>query len=112
MITIHHNPRCSTSRKALELLQAQGQPLEIVDYLKTPLTVDALRSLIEVAGLSVREAMRTKEPIYQQLGLDGADEAALLQAMAAHPVLLNRPFVTTPKGTRLCRPFERIHEIL
>lgn len=112
MITIYHNPRCSTSRKALELLRAQGQPVEVVEYLKVPLSAKALRSLIEAAGLSVREAIRTKEPEYAALGLDQADDQALLQALVAHPVLLNRPFVITPRGTRLCRPFERIHEIL
>lgn len=114
MIKIYHNPRCSTSRNALQAIEASSQPFEIIAYLDTPLERDALRELIQSAGLTVREAMRPKEELYQSLGL--ADPALtddqLLDAIAAHPILLNRPFVTTDKGTRLCRPLALIEEIL
>ncbi len=87
---------------------------EIIEYLKTPLSRDQLAALIADAGLSVREAMRGKEPLYQELKLDdpALDDEQLLQAMAQHPVLMNRPFVTTAKGTRLCRPATIVDEIL
>ncbi|CDM24475.1 arsenate reductase (glutaredoxin) [Castellaniella defragrans] len=114
MIRIYHNPRCSTSRKALETLQATGRPVEVVEYLHHLPPRDALRELIRAAGLTVREALRAKEPAYESLGL--ADPALtdeqLLDAIERHPVLLNRPFVVTDKGTRLCRPFDTIQEIL
>lgn len=114
MIKIYHNPRCSTSRNALQAIEASGQPFETIAYLDTPLDRSALRALIQSAGLTVREAMRPKEELYQSLGL--ADSALtddqLLDAIAAHPILLNRPFVTTDKGTRLCRPLALIEEIL
>lgn len=114
MIRIYHNPRCSTSRKALETLQATGRPVEVVEYLHELPPRAELRDMIRAAGLSVRDALRPKEPAYESLGL--ADTALtdeqLLDAVEQHPVLLNRPFVVTDKGTRLCRPFERIQEIL
>ncbi|MFA5490010.1 MAG: arsenate reductase (glutaredoxin) [Candidimonas sp.] len=114
MSTIYHNPRCSTSRNALQMLQEHGESIDVVDYLKTPLNRAELKKLIADAGLTVRQAMRGKEPVYQELGLDDASlsDEALLDAMAAHPVLLNRPFVTTAKGTRLARPVEVLREIL
>ncbi|CAM5203614.1 Arsenate reductase OS=Castellaniella defragrans (strain DSM / CCUG 39792 / 65Phen) OX=1437824 GN=BN940_10076 PE=3 SV=1 [Castellaniella denitrificans] len=114
MIRIYHNPRCSTSRKALEAVQATGRPVEVIDYLRALPPRDELRELIRAAGLTVREALRAKEPAYETLGL--ADPALtdeqLLAAVERHPVLLNRPFVVTDKGARLCRPFETIREIL
>lgn len=110
--TIYHNSRCSTSRKALELLQAHGLQPQVVEYLKTPLTRQQLAQLIAGSGLTVREAVRTKEPLYEELQLAQADDAALLDAMAAHPVLLNRPFVVTAKGTRLARPVDALLDIL
>lgn len=112
MATIYHNPRCSTSRKALQALQDKGHEVEIVEYLKTPLRRDALAKMIADAGLSVREAVRSKEAVYSELGLDEADDEALLRAMEDNPILMNRPFVVTEKGTRLCRPIELIEEIL
>jgi len=114
MAVIYHNPRCGTSRKVLQALQDQGHQVEVVEYLKQPLSRNALAKLIAAAGLSVREAVRSKEALYTELGLDGAsvDDEALLQAMEAHPVLMNRPFVVTDKGTRLCRPAELVQEIL
>jgi arsenate reductase len=114
MIRIYHNPRCSTSRKALEAVQACGQPVDVIEYLKALPPRDELAALIRDAGLTVRAAMRTKEPVYGQLGLDDPSigDEQLLDAIEQHPVLLNRPFVVTDKGTRLGRPFEKILEIL
>jgi arsenate reductase len=114
MNKIYHNPQCGTSRTALQMLQDRGLQVEIVEYLKTPLTRSALVKLIGDAGLTVRDAIRSKEAIYQELGLDddGVDDDRLLDAMAEHPVLLNRPFVITEKGTRLCRPATVLEEIL
>jgi arsenate reductase len=114
MNKIYHNPRCGTSRTALQALQDRGVDVEIIEYLKTPLSRDELQQLISAAGISVRAAVREKEDIYRELGLDAPDidDARLLDAMVEHPVLLNRPFVTTDKGTRLCRPATLIEEIL
>ncbi len=111
---IYHNPRCSKSRAALKALQETDNDVRIVAYLSEPLTVEGLQALIHNAGLSVREAIRTKEPEYQQLNLDNEDltDQALLKAIIAHPKLLNRPFVITPKGTRLARSPEVLAEIL
>lgn len=113
-ITIYHNARCGTSRNALAAIREAGHEPQVVDYLATPLSREQLRELIAAAGLPVREAIRSKEAAFAELGLDapGTGDEALLDAMAAHPVLLNRPFVVTPKGTRLCRPYELVKEIL
>ncbi|ANN72477.1 arsenate reductase (glutaredoxin) [Bordetella bronchialis] len=112
--TIYHNPRCGTSRTVLEALRQAGVTPTVVEYLKTPPSRETLKTLIAQAGLSVRDAVRAKEPIYQELGLDapGVSDERLLDAMLEHPVLINRPFVVTPQGTRLCRPAEVVHEIL
>lgn len=114
MAIIYHNPRCSTSRAAIELLHENGIQPEIVEYLKQPLNAQQLTDLIAAAGLSVRDAMRSKENIYTELGLDSSERSdqELIAAMVAHPVLLNRPFVVTAKGTRLARPLTALHEIL
>lgn len=114
MITIYHNPRCGTSRTVLETLQARGLDVNIVEYLQTPWSRDELARLIDDAGLSVREAMRTKESLYQELNLDDASlgDEKLLAAMVAHPILVNRPFVVTDLGTRLCRPADIVEQIL
>lgn len=112
MTTIYHNPRCSTSRNTLQRLRDRGVEPEIVEYLKTPPSRDQLARLIGDAGLTAREAIRAKEALYTELGLEQATEAQLLDAMAAHPILINRPFVVTGKGTRLCRPVEAVDEIL
>jgi arsenate reductase (glutaredoxin) len=112
--TIYHNPRCSNSRNALALLREQGIEPHVVDYLANPPAREQLRDLIAKAGLTVREAMRTKEAVYDELGLGdaGLPDDALLDAMVANPVLINRPFVVTPKGVRLCRPPELVREII
>jgi arsenate reductase len=114
MITIYHNPGCGTSRTVLQLLQDRGLNVDVVEYLQTPWSRDELATLIRDAGLSVREAMRSKDPIYQELNLDDPrlSDGDLLDAMAAHPTLVNRPFVVTDRGTRLCRPASLVEEIL
>ncbi len=111
-VTIHHNPSCSNSRGALALIRERGIEPRVVEYLKTPLSVDELRVLVARVGVPVRELVRTKEAVYAELGLADADDDRLVAAIAAHPVLLNRPIVVTPLGARLCRPPETVLEIL
>lgn len=113
-VTIYHNPACGTSRKALAALRDAGIAPVIVEYLRDPPSRLQLQTLIRDAGLTVREALRQKAPPYAELGLDDSalTDDQLLDAMLAHPVLINRPFVVTTLGTRLCRPLERLHEIL
>jgi arsenate reductase len=109
---IYHNPRCTTSRKALELLRDNGIEPDVIQYLKTPPSRDELVTLINDAGIEVRTAVRKREPLYAELNLADADDDALLDAMAAHPILIERPFVVTPRGTRLARPLDSVREIL
>lgn len=113
-VTIYHNPACGTSRNTLAMLRQSGTEPEIIEYLKTPPDRARLIRLIADAGLSVRAALRIKDTPYAELGL--ADPALtddqLLDAIAAHPILLNRPFVVTPRGTRLCRPSEVVLDLL
>ncbi|KQQ47734.1 arsenate reductase [Duganella sp. Leaf126] len=113
-ITIYHNTACGTSRKTLEAIRATGVEPQIIDYVKTPPTRAQLQDLIARSGLTVRQAMRDKGDLYAELGLADLSlpDAALLDAMMAHPILINRPFVVTDKGVRLCRPFELVQEIL
>ena len=113
-ITIYHNPVCGTSRNALALIRQAGFEPKVVEYLKTPPAREELEKIIRDAGLSVREAVRQKEKLYTELGLDDAKvtDAQLLDAMVTHPVLINRPFVVTPLGTRLARPLEVVRDIL
>jgi arsenate reductase (glutaredoxin) len=108
---IYHNPRCSTSRNALQLLHDNGIEPRIVEYLKTPPTRGQLADMIRDAGISVRAAVRTREAPYAELGLADASDDELLDAMAQNPILIERPFVVTPKGTRLARPVDVLHEI-
>ena len=112
--TIYHNARCSNSRGALALLQERGITPQIVDYLKEPLSAAQLTALIAQLGLPVRDVMRSKEPIYQELGLadEALSDAELIAQIAAHPVLLNRPIVVTGQGAKLCRPPELVLSIL
>lgn len=112
--TIYHNPACSNSRGALGLIREAGIEPEIIEYLKTPPDRTTLAQMIADAGLTVRGAMREKEPVYRELALDdaGLTDEALLDAMLAHPVLINRPFVVTQRGTRLCRPADLVLEIM
>lgn len=113
-VTIYHNPACGTSRNTLALIRNAGIEPHIVEYLKTPPSRAVLQQLIADAGLSVRDAMRQKEALYRELALDDAaiTDDALLEAMLAHPVLINRPFVVSPLGTRMCRPSELALDIL
>lgn len=109
---IYHNPRCSTSRKTLELLRDNGVEPTVVEYLKTPPSRSELETMIRDAGIEVRTAVRRKEPLYAELDLADAGDDELLDAMAANPILIERPFVVTPKGTRLARPIDNVREIL
>lgn len=110
--TIYHNPRCSTSRKTLELLRSNAIEPNIVEYLKTPPSRAEIATLIADAGIDVRGAVRKRESLYTELNLAEATDDELLDAMAANPILIERPFVVTGKGTRLARPIESVHEIL
>jgi arsenate reductase len=109
---IYHNPRCSKSRDALQLLRDNGFEPQVVEYLKTPPTRGQLADMISDAGIEVRAAVRKGEAPYKELGLADADDDRLLDAMADNPILIERPFVVTAKGTRLARPVEVLHEIL
>ncbi len=109
---IYHNPRCSTSRNALNMLRDNGIEPKVVEYLNNPPTRGQLADMIHDAGISVRAAVRKREAEYAELGLDDASDDELLDAMAAHPILIERPFVVTPKGTRLARPVDVLNEIL
>ena len=109
---IYHNPKCSTSRKTLELLRDNGVEPEIVLYLKTPPSRAEIAKLIADADIDVRTAVRKRESLYTELGLASASEDELLDAMAQHPILIERPFVVTSKGTRLARPLDNVREIL
>ena len=113
-ITIYHNPRCGTSRNTLAMIRNSGEEPVVIEYLKTPPSRAKLVELIAAAGLGVRGIMRAKEALFTELGL--ADPAktdeALIDAMMAHPILINRPIVVTPLGTRLCRPSELVLDIL
>jgi arsenate reductase len=109
---IYHNPKCSTSRKMLDLLRDNGFDPTIVQYLKIPPSRDELVRLIREAGIDVRTAVRKRESLYDELGLADATDDQLLDAMAEHPILIERPFVVTPKGTRLARPIDAVREIL
>ena len=113
-ITIYHNPDCGTSRNTLAMIRKSGDEPEVIEYLKTPPDRARLVWLIAQAGLSVREAIRQKDTPYDALGLGNMSlsEEALLDAMLAHPILINRPFVVTEKGVRLCRPSELVLDIL
>ena len=113
-ITIYHNPRCGTSRNTLALIRNTGVEPTVIDYLASPPSHALLKAMIKAAGLSVREAIRAKEVVYAELGLDdpALDDDALIDAMMAHPILINRPFVVTERGVRLCRPSELVLDIL
>ena len=113
-ITIYHNPKCGTSRNVLALIRNTGAEPEVIEYLQTPPTRETLLELITQMAVPVREAMRRKEALYEELALDNPalGDDALVDAMLAHPVLINRPIVVTTLGTRLCRPSEAVLDIL
>jgi arsenate reductase (glutaredoxin) len=113
-VTIYHNPSCGTSRNTLAMIRQSGEEPEIVEYLKTPPSRPRLIELIKAMGISVRALLREKGSPYAELGLAdpkwGDDE--LIDFMLAHPILINRPIVVTPKGTKLCRPSEAVLDLL
>ena len=111
---IWHNPRCGTSRNTLAMIRHAGIEPVVVEYLKQVPSQDELAAMIREAGINVREAMRSKEAAYAEQGLadEGLSDDQLLAAMVATPVLINRPFVRTALGTRLCRPSEAVLEVL
>lgn len=112
--TIFHNPLCGTSRKTLEILEYSGLDVSVREYLEDPPSRDELKALYDRAGISAREGLRAKEPLAAELGLTdpGADDDSILDAMVEHPILINRPLVETEKGVRLCRPQDKVREIL
>lgn len=113
-ITIYHNPACGTSRNTLALIRNAGVEPQVIEYLKTPPSRGELKKLIADAGLTVRQALREKGTPYAELKLGdpALSDEQLIDAIVAHPILLNRPFVVTQQGTSLCRPSEKVLEIL
>jgi arsenate reductase (glutaredoxin) len=113
-ITIYHNPQCGTSRNTLAMIRNSGAEPEVIEYLKTPPDRATLLALIAATGQPVINAVRTKEALFTELrlGAPGVTDTQLIDAMLAHPVLINRPIVVTPLGTRLCRPSEQVLDIL
>ncbi|CDZ46997.1 arsenate reductase (glutaredoxin) [Neorhizobium galegae] len=113
-VTIYHNPACGTSRNTLELIQHAGIEPTVIEYLKNPPTREQLVRMIADAGLTVRQAIREKGTPYTELGLDNPEltDDQLLDAMLKDPILINRPFVVTPMGTRLSRPSEMVLDVL
>ncbi|WP_323922258.1 glutaredoxin-dependent arsenate reductase [Aeromonas caviae] len=113
-ITIYHNPECGTSRNTLALIRNSGVEPTIIHYLETPPSRDELVALIAAMGMPVRDLLRKNVPPYEVLGLaeDRFSDDELIDAMLAHPILINRPIVVTPLGTRLCRPSEVVLDIL
>jgi len=114
MNRIYHNPNCSTSRKTLALLQEKGVDVEVVEYLKNPPSRDELVELLEKMGMKPRELLRKKGDLYKELDLENPrwTDDQILDFMVRHPVLIERPIVVTDKGARLCRPVEKVLEIL
>ncbi len=113
-VTIYHNPRCLKSRETLALIREAGHQPTVIEYLKQPPSADELRSLLAKLGRSPREAMRSGEAAFKERGLadPALSDEALIDAMAAEPILIERPIVVTEKGARLGRPPEAVHEIL
>ena len=112
--TIYHNPMCGTSRKTLDILRDSGCDVWVHEYLKNPPSRDELKRLYERAGISPREGLRAKEPLAEELGLNrpGVSDDEALDAMMKHPILIERPIVETSNGVRLCRPQDKVREIL
>ena len=109
-VTVWHNPKCATSRKVVEMIRHTGVEPAIVDYVKIPPTAGDIKAVLKEMGLKPRALLRRRGTPYDTLGLDdeSLSDAALIAAMTAHPILIERPVVRTPKGTRLCRPPERV----
>lgn len=113
-VTIYHNPACGTSRNTLAMIRQSGVEPTVIEYLKTPPSRETLQELITAMGISVRALLREKGTPYKELGLDDPkwSDDELLGFMLAHPILINRPIVVTPKGVRLCRPSEAVKDLL
>ncbi|MBN9335467.1 arsenate reductase (glutaredoxin) [Devosia sp.] len=113
-VTIYHNPECGTSRNTLAMIRQSGVEPTVIEYLKNPPSRERIVELVSAAGITLRQALRQKDTPYEALGLGDTSltDDALLDAIGQHPVLLNRPFVETPVGTRLCRPSEVVLDIL
>jgi arsenate reductase len=113
-VTIYHNPACGTSRNTLAMIRATGTEPTVIEYLKTPPTRDELLDLVERMGIRLRDILRRKGTPFTELGLDDPtlSDDALLDAIKAHPILINRPIVVTSKGVRLCRPSETVLDLL
>ncbi|WP_347717457.1 arsenate reductase (glutaredoxin) [Sphingomonas sp.] len=112
--TIYHNPACGTSRKTLTLLEESGAHVQVIEYLKSPPARAELQRLYARAGITAKDGLRAKEPLAAELGLtaDGVSDDMILDAMMAHPILINRPLVETDKGVALCRPQEEVLKLL
>jgi arsenate reductase len=111
--TIYHNPRCGTSRKTLEILEAEpGIEIKVIEYLKAPPSRDELKRLYDRAGITPHDGLRTKERLADMLDLAHVSGSAVLDAMVEDPILIERPLVETEKGVRLCRPQDKVREIL
>jgi arsenate reductase len=113
-VTIDHNPACATSRKVLGLIREAGVEPRVIEYLKTPPTRDELVDLLRRMGVRPRDLLRRRGTPYQELDLDdpGKTDDALIDAIMAHPILMERPVVAGPRGVRLCRPVERLKDVL
>ena len=113
-ITIFHNPACGTSRNTLAMIRNSGEEPQVIEYLKTPPSKETLRELLAAMNMAPRALLRKKGTPYEELGLDDAKwtDEQLIDFMLAHPILINRPIVATPIGTRLCRPSEEVLDIL
>ena len=113
-ITFYHNPSCGTSRNVLAMIRSTGEEPRVIEYLKAPPTHAELQELLKAMGMSVRDILRRKGTPFEALGLDNPDltDDQLFEAIAQHPVLIQRPIVVTPLGTRLCRPSETVLDIL
>jgi arsenate reductase len=112
-VTIWHNPKCATSRKVLDLIRKAGIEPRIVEYVKTPPSGAEIKAALKEMGIKPRDLLRRRGTPYEELGLDDKPtDAELIAAMAKHPILIERPVVRSPKGARLCRPPERVQEIL
>jgi len=113
-VTIFHNPSCGTSRNALAAIRDSGVEPQVVEYLKAGWTVDQLKALLKAMKASPRDILRVRGTPAEELGLTkpGVSDEAILTAMAAHPILVERPIVVTPKGTALCRPLDKVHALL
>jgi arsenate reductase len=113
-LTIYHNPNCTTSRNVLRLLQEAGKAPTVVEYLKTPPSRARMQELLAAMGMKPRDILRRSGTPYDELGLDdpALTDDQILDALEAHPILMQRPIVATDKGVRLCRPSERVHEVV